>query len=122
MAEPLNGDSEPDAMPAVAEAKGVGPDGFIFPLSAYTHAKEGETMITDRFSIFNDNNILNILSSDQTRYTIRIADITGRTIYDSPSYFSGNAEISVNHLRSGIYIAIVETNQSQKTIPFSILR
>jgi hypothetical protein len=120
--EPENSSAEPNVFPAISAAKGVGPDGFIFPLSAYTHAKEGETMLADGFSIFNDNNILNILSSDQTRYTIRIADITGRTIYDSPSYFSGNAEISVNHLRSGIYIAIVETNQSQKTIPFSILR
>ncbi|HEY8401311.1 MAG TPA: T9SS type A sorting domain-containing protein, partial [Cytophagaceae bacterium] len=64
---------------------------------------------------FKESTLLRINSEQPQKLSIKVVDITGSSLYHSDNYFTNESIVIGNNLPNGIYILIINYNNSVKT-------
>ncbi len=111
----------PGPLPAIT-ASGLSPDGFIFPIAAYTSAEDDQPQSEYIYSAKLTGSQLSITGAEGMPFDWRICDISGRTLARGESDYSAVARADVSQFGTGVYFAIISASSGSKVIPFNILR
>jgi len=102
---------------------GSSPFGYLFPINSITNVFDDSDKLTCVKLIQEVDNI-NIISNCHKIHTVAIYDIMGKPIIDIESSDINPYELLFNSydLATGLYYAVVQTENSSITLPFPIIR